>query len=149
MWRLASKHRRTGRGAGRGCRKRVKEQSAFSGNAIKIGRLYNFIAVTARVRPGPIVGQKIQDIRARIGGFDRLRFGCIGKLEGGNREKANDGREAHGSLLEANGRIWEQNVSQPSAALVRFTRPLSGSPEPRKLKTLAARNGPRHAGEMC
>ena len=64
---LAGEHGGSGRCAGGGGAKTIIEENALAGHAIKSGGTHDFIAINARVRPTPIIGQAIEDVGTGIG----------------------------------------------------------------------------------
>src|SRR5437588_7012132 len=64
---LAGEHGSPGRSArGRGAETEV-EPDSLAGHAVKGGRSHHLVAINARMRPAPIVGQAIEDIGTRVG----------------------------------------------------------------------------------
>src|SRR5262245_20767038 len=63
---LAGENRGARRRATRRGGERVREQHALARDAVKRGRLYRSIAVSAGMRIGPIIGQAEEDVGTRV-----------------------------------------------------------------------------------
>jgi hypothetical protein len=65
---LTGEHRSPGGSAGRRCAKTKIEENSLARHAIKRGSMDNLVSVNTRVRPGPIIGQAVENVRTMICG---------------------------------------------------------------------------------